>query len=471
MKVGIRGRCAIPLLLAPFAACSAPSGPRAVVDAGAPDRRPALHALREMPPLDVLGDTDENGAIRSPQWRFTLTSGNPPNPADPPCNRFPYVDATGAVQLQGCTSQNPEPEVGICSVKNYDKLSGHLDWPQPAASDGHIYWEGWSDDDDYNFAFEPGDKNALVLHQDAYETEFGGSEVALYIPTNLGKWSDFNRLARAHQDDQARQMLCGRPAVMMGLLNLDCAHDCQTELHPIFAMAVDVDETADNDHWIIMARNWGTTGFCHSPGDHQLATPDGKIYLHLTRPGATAVEILDDDFTAIPDGDLQADMTTNGGEVVVALTPVGARHGIVGQVVLRWTGGSAGPPSHASCAPPRTSSYRQPQPAGESLEDLEPEGQLRGALKGLTPAERKRFAQALTPPLSKRGKAILKKANRAPWKDSPIRRRIELEPHAPAKVTRGAGAPENDVLERKLRALCRLRGSFGRYAKACGAPP
>jgi hypothetical protein len=183
------------------------------------------------------------------------------------------------------------------------------------------------------------------------------------------------------------------------------------------------------------------------------------------------VEILDDGFAAIPDGDLTADMATNGGEVVVALTPSGARHGVVGQVVLRWTGGPAAPPDHTDCTPPRTSSYWQPLP-GTKSEDLEPEGQLHEALTKLTPVEKKTITQALKPPLAKRGKVTLKRATRVTWQGSAMRHRMEVEPHVPATVTRSPqGAPASEVLDRKLRAICRLRGSFGSYPKACGAPP
>ena len=57
--------------------------------------------------------------------------------------------------------------------------------------------------------------------------------------------------------------------VVYGLFGLDCEHDCRSEYHPAYAVAIQVDDTNSTDTWAIFARNWGDEGFC-SHLDHQL---------------------------------------------------------------------------------------------------------------------------------------------------------------------------------------------------------
>ena len=104
-------------------------------------------------------------------------------------------------------------------------------------------------------------------------------------------WTQFHARVRAN-NTAAQQYLNGKTAIVTGLFGLDCGHpDCSSELHPAYAMAVDM-ENADlgDDKWAVFARNWGNEGYCSSD-QHNLSVD--RLSLRIPwLAGATSVTVL-----------------------------------------------------------------------------------------------------------------------------------------------------------------------------------
>jgi hypothetical protein len=76
---------------------------------------------------------------------------------------------------------------------------------------------------------------------------------------------------------------------IVGILGIDCEHECHSELHPVYAMAVranDPDATPNVETWMLFARNWGNEGSCSHKG-HPLSKD--RKQLHLIIPNADAL--------------------------------------------------------------------------------------------------------------------------------------------------------------------------------------
>ena len=71
-------------------------------------------------------------------------------------------------------------------------------------------------------------------------------------------------------------MISRRRAVVIGLMGLDSEHDIYSESHPVYAMAIEVNDDLHDNTWIVFARNTGTEGNCSSE-DHPLNAADGQL--------------------------------------------------------------------------------------------------------------------------------------------------------------------------------------------------
>ncbi len=99
-------------------------------------------------------------------------------------------------------------------------------------------------------------------------------------------------------------------AIVNGLLDLDCVHDCHTELHPVFAIAVrnhlekklEKDPLLD-DTWTLFARDRGNEGSC-GQNIHFLDRDEFTFYLPRPAHGA---EELHPDIIVAP-GDLKSNV-------------------------------------------------------------------------------------------------------------------------------------------------------------------
>lgn len=202
-------------------------------------------------PFDLIWTAiDDNFMPKNAMWGWQVTHpGQLPN-AETQCALQPDKNP--------CTSQaTSRDDAHICGP--------HANW-FPATYEGQLSWESHSAsyaDDDYNFRLQRDDQAALTS-RDAGKgqgLEFNSDETIDHFKT---PWWDAFHAAVDRSDAAAGALINGSFAVVSGLVGLDCEHGCNSELHPVYAMAVRVKDTAQDEVWAIFVRNWGNEGFCSS---------------------------------------------------------------------------------------------------------------------------------------------------------------------------------------------------------------
>jgi hypothetical protein len=244
------------------------------------------------PPMDLVWDSaDDNGLPLNPRWRYQMITGSVPEPP------------TLCSSLAACTSQQTSTDsASICRLNpdGYWQVPGHWNW-FPVTLEGSISWHSHSSwDDDYKFEFHPPDNAGFTVSAASkgyMELEFDSDETIDHFSTPW--WESFhnavdNSAGAAATLQEIRsgglfateeivrlleqeveyvyQMIEGRFAIVTGLFGLDCAHsdtDSSTELHPVYAMTILVNDNPADQLWAIFARNWGDEGFC-STSQHYL---------------------------------------------------------------------------------------------------------------------------------------------------------------------------------------------------------
>ena len=85
----------------------------------------------------------------------------------------------------------------------------------------------------------------------------------------------------------------GHPAlaIVTGLMSLDCAHSCNSELHPVYAMAMNAappgvvgygaKSNNSDDLWVFFVRNSGNQGYCGNSNHHGLELPNNTYQVLL----------------------------------------------------------------------------------------------------------------------------------------------------------------------------------------------
>jgi hypothetical protein len=313
----------------------------------------------ETHPYDLIFDQiDDTGVALTPVWNSTRT---PPLFTTPD----PSQCGNGKPWQPPCTSQPTEinNNPGLCPV---GELGGHANWI-PVTYFGRLTWESHSlesQDDDYNFNLLPwisstarvpwitsADNQLTGLH-----IEFSSDDTIDHFHTPW--WSSFHsavddddsrsidnpfgepRREMVSGESKALQMVQGKFAIVTGLMGLDCAHSCGAEIHPVWAMAIHVQDDPDDDLWAFFAINWGNEGYC---GDHleDLITQSFTFRLPW-RPGATQVDVIGQNFlwhsndnasgTIDPRPDEQALLVT----LNLAAPDKGDR--VNGELHLKWQG-------------------------------------------------------------------------------------------------------------------------------------
>jgi hypothetical protein len=202
-------------------------------------------------------------------------------------------------------------------------------------------------------------------------------------------------------------MLTSRTAIVTGLLGMDTAHPPpmagdsggETEIHPIWAMAVRVRDNSSNNNgaadetWAFMARNWGDEGFCADGTQWTLSTDTLSILIPW-RPGAQKIDGLSGEFSIVnaPDSNLQNNVSvTYAGTSGLLLTfklksppDEPDEDGTVteGELQIHWSGTLVNNP--LASAPRQTS--------GE--QETGPEGAMRRLVGKMTPQQRTGFLAA-----------------------------------------------------------------------------
>jgi hypothetical protein len=134
----------------------------------------------------------------------------------------------------------------------------------------------------------------------------------------------------------------GKQTIAIGLVGLDCVHDCASELHPLYAIAMNVKDDDDDDVWAIFVRNWGNEGWC-SRYRHLLRKNDFVFRLPW-KPGASAVTVLNtgaDRLFLTNDNQVSGPNVTaavgQGVDVAFHLPEPEAEARINGELHLRWS--------------------------------------------------------------------------------------------------------------------------------------
>jgi hypothetical protein len=284
-----------------------------------PQQWPAIPAIASPSPNEefnlVWSETDLNGLPHNPLWGLQQNSHTEPPAATPDeCIREPYqpactvetvlVDRPGFPSNLLCVPFVPESHV-----------HGHVDW-MPSEVTGLGAWLNFADDWDYNLMLFPTDdsgaeiSNGFTLKNNTsgasqyMEIEFASEETADSFVTPW--WSHFRSVVRTldsraieHELYPANDETLPR-TVVVGLFGLDCEHDCRSELHPVYAMAVEVSDDPSDNTWAVFVRNWGTGGFCSSLND-EMQLPNGTLQLLLPRKshGTVAVDRQNTQFASI----------------------------------------------------------------------------------------------------------------------------------------------------------------------------
>jgi hypothetical protein len=299
-------------------------------------------------PLNLYWDeTDLNGIPLNPRWGWQLV--RPYDAAD----YYPDIP-TLAPRQSGLGASGWWPFSSLTDQKLYTdrgwfNCGPHVNWEIPVTYEGFVRWSSHSPpcweiaspcDDDYNFYFFPHEGAGATDREGSrggIMTEFDSAETIDYFHTEW--WNDFQD-AVDDSDASARAMVDRKWSIATALMGLDCAHDCWSEIHPVWAMAIHVKEDPADDRWSIFVRNWGNQGFCGTD-QHLLDLPtEGQELVYKLRipwrPGATAVS-WNHEFLQRGNIGLHLKAVPGTGVIASFFLPKGAnKPRINGQLRLRW---------------------------------------------------------------------------------------------------------------------------------------
>lgn len=253
---------------------------------------------QSLAPFDLVADTvDDNGLPLNPKWGAQRKNPNVlPDPGGPlRTNQYTYEDNYGG--------HNPILCGGPFATGN------HVNW-FGATYEGIVKWDEHDcpssscGDDDYNILLGTCDKAGYTANNPLnIKCEFNAGETILSFKTDW--WSRFRKavnddgcnslvpapICNTRNGNRAGRMIDGKYAIVTGLVGLDCVHGCKSELHPVWAMAMNVQPSANDDIWAFFVRNWGNEGQC-SQNQHFIDFPNNKYTFRLPwRKGATSVNV------------------------------------------------------------------------------------------------------------------------------------------------------------------------------------
>jgi len=211
----------------------------------------------------------------------------------------------------------------MCSLESFndgrhDKLRGHVNWV-PATYEGFLDWEDASarppfGDGDLTLSLAPVERTAnsfqLAARRAALTPYPLGGPVALHIEFKASEvsdhfehtwWKEFRDGVNGKTNAALHSLPTTRFAVATGLLGMDAEHMGHTELHPVYALALQIGcnkVEADgrlSSRWAIWARNWGNEGYCSRYDCHHrlVLDPSGSMTLRLPLGAVTGVSDLE----------------------------------------------------------------------------------------------------------------------------------------------------------------------------------
>jgi hypothetical protein len=235
---------------------------------------------------------DPNGLPLNPLWSWQLLTGNQgETPSEDLCHKFTKVGLVLDTNVQppilrpatvpsfpDCTDQTDlnsvdQPSGGnaaLCFLYKHDLLLnesfiGHVNW-FPLTVEGHHNQANHEIvDDDYTLTFiiDTNVKPLSVNGKDALHVEFDSDETIDNFKSD--EWGALRR-AMDGDDDALKQQLFAGHSIVTGMFGLDGEHELKAELHPLYAIATELDSnnSPQDDDWLIFVRNRGDEGFCSS---------------------------------------------------------------------------------------------------------------------------------------------------------------------------------------------------------------
>ncbi len=394
-------------------------------------------------PFDLVWTvTDVNSFPLNPQWAWQRD--HPPSLPNADTQCFPLP---GVFSNPQCSTQSPSVDVpdgwngAWCAVGAEHPIHGHVNW-MPVTWAGSIAWEGHSSpgaDDDYNVNVVPPGEAGLTVSSDGHiHCEFDSDETIDHFHTPW--WRSFHS-AVDNGDAAARAMIDGHSAIVVGLAGLDCEHGCATELHPVYALAIHLNDNPQDDTWAIFVRNWGDEGYC-SQDQHYLDT--NRIAFQLPHAGATGVDVnVATSFLTNSSDASGPNVTLVGGEgalVEFALPDPEKGARINGELHLKWTVGAGATHPRIIGLAPGVAAHAAFAALGPHR--VETEGRLRSLESRLTTVQRRNLRSKLTRPAAFDQVALKKPGGPLP------------KPAKPATVRTRRDANKEQMDHRRAQALC-----------------
>ena len=215
----------------------------------------------------VASSLDANRFPLNPLWGQQARDNTLPSPKSScPVDDQDTSKWTSSPQYPNCTS--------IPVTFNSGWICGHHANFLPVAYEGSVAWASGPNWFDHDYSFDvtrPQDSALYSTVASDVHSEFDATEtVDNWDGTNTW-WDTFHHQAVDQSDSKASAMINGRTAIIIGLLGMDTQHAAKTELHPIYAMFVQLGNSIRitprrQTSWAFFARNWGNEGYC---GDSQ----------------------------------------------------------------------------------------------------------------------------------------------------------------------------------------------------------
>jgi len=295
---------------------------------------PPENPARSLLAFDPISLSDDpNGFMASPTWfgmanQLPSRGGGVSGASDlevwKTCNNFPYAHPWWPVDegadFDHCTQQasldQPSKKLNHCLLApGLGELHGHVDWT-PVTYTGKLRFADFSADGDVDMQlldFTDEDRAVrfqepfrsrvskegridAILTQDSQNVESYKNalwlEFARYESTghfadsggeNADGWQMFHYTENGSHQQSLTHKIYAKTAVVTGLLGLDCVHECHTELHPVYAIAVRArregsQQILTDDSWMIFVRNSGDEGDC-AVGQHYLDRESFTFFL------------------------------------------------------------------------------------------------------------------------------------------------------------------------------------------------
>lgn len=266
--------------------------------------------------------TDANCLLLNPQWGWQVDHGSDDGLAKFPnsistddCKEDNFSDCSGN---NGQPQRDPAPTLcPMCQLgKRWEnRIHGHVNW-FPATYTGPICFHNFSYPDmDYTFSLRPkehagltrwnapsvpdgkgkdpdkdksykcGKSHKELCLPEVFHVEFDSKETIERFVSK--EWTEFRKLASpcfqeltGCKPKEARKKIELKRAVVVGLVGLDSEHNIYSELHPVFAIAIELQKGTDNDNanvkdntWLVFARTSGDEGACTSGQLYPLIGP------------------------------------------------------------------------------------------------------------------------------------------------------------------------------------------------------